>query len=253
MITVSALSITPVKATRLFAVDSVLLGPDGADGNRRFYFIDERGRLANGMTIGELQTLVASLDGDRLSLTFPDGNVVEDQIVAGDPVPTKFFSLEREARLVNGRFSAAVSDFIGRPLRLVEPTGGAVDRGADGAVSLISRASLERLAEAAGKDGVDARRFRMLVEIDGIDAHEEDAWVRRRVQIGEAVVEFGGHVGRCLITSRDPDTGVIDLPTLDVLRDYRGQVESTEPLPFGIYGPVIKGGAVRVGDNVSAL
>ena len=59
-----------------------------------------------------------------------------------------------------------------------------------------------------------------------------------------------GHVGRCLVTSRDPETGEVDLPTLDLLRDYRGELNSTEPLPFGIYGEVLQGGAVRLGDPV---
>jgi uncharacterized protein YcbX len=92
----------------------------------------------------------------------------------------------------------------------------------------------------------------MLVEVDGVDAHGEDTWVGRRVRIGEALVSFNGHVGRCLVTSRDPDTGTIDLPTLDLLRGYRGDEPSTEPLPFGIYGEVIEPGAVRLGDHVSA-
>ena len=73
------------------------------------------------------------------------------------------------------------------------------------------------------------------------------------MRIGEAAVAFGGHVGRCLITSRDPDTGEIDLPTLDMLGDYRGGVGSTEPLPFGIYGRVVEPGAVRVGDVVTPM
>ena len=62
---------------------------------------------------------------------------------------------------------------------------------------------------------------------------------------------FEGHVGRCLITSRDPDTGVVDLPTLDILGDYRRVLDSTEPLPFGVYGSVVTPGVIRVGDSVS--
>jgi len=33
-----------------------------------------------------------------------------------------------------------------------------------------------------------------------------------------------------------PSDPVIDLPTLDILRQYRGGLDTTEPLPFGIYG-----------------
>jgi uncharacterized protein YcbX len=93
----------------------------------------------------------------------------------------------------------------------------------------------------------------MLIEIDGVDAHEEDDWVGQRTRVGEALVAWGGHVGRCLITSRDPDSGRIDLPTLDVLRSYRRDAVTTEPLPFGIYGSVLENGVVRLGDTVTPL
>lgn len=90
----------------------------------------------------------------------------------------------------------------------------------------------------------------MLIEVDGIDAHAEDQWVGRSARLGEATVRFAGHVGRCLITSRDPDTGRIDVPTLDILGRYRRDLDTTEPLAFGIYGTVIEPGSLRVGDAV---
>jgi MOSC domain-containing protein YiiM len=48
---------------------------------------------------------------------------------------------------------------------------------------------------------------------------------------------------------------VVDVPTLDLLGSYRGSdaIESTEPLPFGVWGRVVEPGTVRVGDEVEAL
>ena len=43
--------------------------------------------------------------------------------------------------------------------------------------------------------------------IEGVEAHEEDGWRGRRVRIGDAVVIPQGHVGRCAITTQNPDTG----------------------------------------------
>ena len=260
MAVVVGLAFTPVKATRLHAVDRLELGPEGVSDNRRFYLIDSRDRMINSKIVGELQTVIADYsDADRrLRLELPDGRVVEDDIRLGHRVETRFFSQQRSARLIDGPWSEVFSDVAGRPLRLVEPCepGRGVDRGPDGSVSLISRASLARLAEAGGVEAVDSRRFRMLVEIDGVEAHAEDRWVDSGsgVRVGAAVVAFTGHVGRCLITSRDPDSGVVDLPTLDilgVLADSRGSLDATEPLPFGVWGRVIEPGIVRVGDEVS--
>jgi uncharacterized protein YcbX len=90
----------------------------------------------------------------------------------------------------------------------------------------------------------------MLIEIDGVPAHAEDGWVGRAARIGEALVSFNGHVGRCLITSRHPETGTVDLPTLELLSGYRSRLSTTEPLAFGIHGEVLEPGTVRLGDAV---
>lgn len=252
---VTALSMTPIKGTRLQVVDAIQLGTAGARGDRRFFLIDEQNRMVNAKKLGELQRVVASFGeaSSWLTLTFPDGRVVEGRVARySEAVDVRFYSDERPAQVLEGPWAEAISELVGQPLRLVDG-GPAVDRGAEGAVSLISRASLERLASEAGVDQLDSRRFRMLVEVDGIGPHAEDRWVGRSVQIGPAVVRFGGHVGRCLITGRDPESGEPTLPTLDVLRSYRGEMESTEPLPFGIYGQVLQGGRVVVGDPVNLL
>ncbi len=251
---VTALSVTPIKGTRLQRVPEVELDHDGARGNRRFFLVDERDRMINAKPLGEMQTIVAECADGTLALTFPDGHSVSGPVqTREDPIEVRFFSTTVQARPLDGPFSAALSDYLARPIRVFESVGGAVDRGRAGGVTLISRASLTRLAEAAGEEGVDARRFRMLVEIDGVAAHAEDAWVGRSVRIGQATVGFGGHVGRCLITSRDPESGEITLPTLDVLGGYRRGLETTEPLPFGIYGQVLRTGSIRLGDPVELL
>jgi uncharacterized protein YcbX len=251
---VTALSVCPVKGTRLRRVESVQVGVDGASGNRRFFVIDERDRMLNGKQLGGLQAVVASWDEStrRLSLSFPSGEQVSGEVGSGEVVRARFFSRQAEGRLVEGPFAGALSAWLGVAVRLVEAPG-SVDRGARGAVSLVSVGSLRRLAEQAEVDEIDARRFRMLVEVDGLDPHAEDAWVGRRARIGEVLARFDGHVGRCLITGRHPDTGEPDLPTLDLLGEYRRWDDDTftEALPFGVYGRVLEPGAIRVGDPVS--
>jgi uncharacterized protein YcbX len=251
-IAVTGLATTAVKGMRVSAVDSIELDELGARGNRAFYVIDERGRMINGKQLGLLQTVVPDYDlkARTLTLTFPDGDRAAGEIAYGDTLETTFFSRDFEVRELCGPWSDALSSFAGRSLRLVKPEI-AVDRGRAGATSIVSRASLRRLAEVAERDEVDARRFRMLIEIDGVAAHEEDDWIDRRVRVGPATLRMRGHIGRCLVTSRDPESGEVDLPTLDLLGTYRREIESTEPLPFGIYGEVVDGGTVRVGDPIA--
>jgi uncharacterized protein YcbX len=250
---VARISLAPVKALGLVHPDAVELGPAGVAGDRRFWLLDADGRLVNGKTHGALVQVRPDWDEEtrRLALFFPGGEFVEDVVEPGDPVEGVLYGQPHPSRRVPGPWQEALSRYAGEPLTLLWSEGGAVDRGVrGGAVTLVSRASLERLREEAGSERpVDGRRFRMLIEVDGLGAHEEDAWIGRRVQVGQAVVAPTGDVGRCAVTTHDPDTGVADLDTLGALARYRRHGR-TEPLPFGVHGAVVRPGRVRVGDPV---
>ena len=249
---VSWISFTPVKATMLHLVDEAELLESGVRGDRRFYFVTDRGRLVSNKDHGPLQLVRAEYDADAdaLSLRFPDGDVVEGEVARGKEIDTTFHKRPRTARVVVGPWADAVSEAMGQPVRLVEPEWPAPDRGRGGAATLLATSSLGRLARQLGVAAVDGRRFRMNFGVDGIDAHAEDAWRGRHVQVGDAVVIPQGHVGRCVITTQNPDTGCTDLDTLKGLAAYRSSVETTEPLPFGIHAAVAEPGRVRVGDPV---
>jgi uncharacterized protein YcbX len=249
--------VAPVKGMALARREEVRVEQFGVRDDRRFYLIGEDGRLLNGKQLAPLVQIDADWDedGGKLTLTFPGDQVVAGTVELGEPVATTFYGRRLvEGRLVGGPFSEALSTFVGRPLRLVqtdEPTA-ASDRGR-GIVTVLSTASLEALREAAGIDHpVDARRFRMLFGVEGVEPHEEDSWLRRRVRIGEAEIDLRGNVGRCLVTSRHPESGARNLPTLDVLAAYRSGIETTEALPFGVWGTVAQPGVVRLGDPIVA-
>jgi uncharacterized protein YcbX len=255
---VVALTLTPVKGLRVLAREQVVLGSGGVRENRRFFLIDEQQRMVNGKRHGALQAVVADYsDSQRtLSLRFPDGTVVAGDVEPGRRLAARFFSSTVAATLVPGPWSAALSEYVGEPLALVESVSdwGAVDRGREGAVSLVSTASIERLGAAAGAaQPLDARRLRMLFEVDGVAAHEEDGWLDRPLAIGGAVVMALGHVGRCAVTKRDPDSGATDLDTLGALASYRSVTDTTEPLGCGIHGRVVSAGTVRIGDAVELI
>jgi MOSC domain-containing protein len=96
----------------------------------------------------------------------------------------------------------------------------------------------------------------MLFELDGCTPHEEDGWVKRRVRIGEGTVRIRGDVGRCAITTQNPETGEPDFDTLRSISSYRGFTENEagkRHIPFGVYGEVIEPGRVTVGAAVEAV
>lgn len=247
------ISIAPVKSLGLVHPDEVLLEQGGVRGNRRFWLVDEDGRLFNAKRHGPLVRVRPDWDEEtgRLSLAFPDGRRVEGIVELGGALEPRLHKHPHPSRRVLGPWQAALSDYAGRPLTLLWSEAHALDRCfGGGTVSLVSRASLERLRHEAGVDApVDGRRFRMLLEIDGVGAHQEDEWLGTHVQVGEATIVPTGDVGRCVTTTYGPDTGVTDLDTLGALAAYRRDGQ-TEPLPFGVYGRVEVPGRVRVGDPV---
>jgi uncharacterized protein YcbX len=236
--------------------DQVELELHGIVGNRRFWLVDTDGRLFNGNRSGPMVRIRPDWDEDTrmLALTFPDGTRVEGTIELGELIDAEMYGHPHPSRPVLGPWEDAISEFVGRRLTLLWAESHAVDRGyRGGTVSLISRGSLERLQEEAGADEpVDGRRFRMLFEIEGVPPHEEDNWLGTQVRIGDATILLNGDVGRCVVTSQDPDTGVTTLDTLGALAAYRREGRN-EPLPFGVYGSVVVPGRVRVGDAVQPM
>jgi uncharacterized protein YcbX len=254
--TVAWISFTPVKGLRLQHLDSAQLTEDGIPGDRAFFWVDEDGRMVSATRLGPLVAVEPAYDpaAGTLALRFPDGSDVAGAVELGGFEPVGFYDETLRAQPVHGPFAAALSEHCGRPLRLFAAPADrpGLDRGRDGAATLLSLASLERLREQAGVgEPVDARRFRMTFGVDGLEAHEEDSWVSRDVQVGEALVRVRGHVGRCALTTRQPDTGVVDFKTLHLLESYRGDLESSEPLPFGVHARVLQPGRVQRGSPVT--
>jgi uncharacterized protein YcbX len=255
MATVAWVAYAPVKGLALELADEGELTEDGLANDRRFFFVDENDRLVNAKGLGMLQQVHVVFDEPANTLTFrmPGGATISEEIQLGGELTATFWDWSKDARVVVGPWSDAVSDLAGKNLRLVMPEKTAPDRQREGATSLLSTGSLRALADELGVDDVDSRRFRMHFGIDGVEPHAEDTWLGKRVRLGEAVVVPQGHVGRCAVTTQNPQTGSPDLETLKALKRYRGELETTEPLPFGVYASVAEPGRVRVGDPVELL
>lgn len=249
---VAWISQCPVKGLAIRQLDECELTEAGIAGDREFFLVDENDRLVNSKGLGVLQQVVPRYERDEGSLTlaFPDGTTVAREVAFNGSVSAQFWDVALDVRVVDGPWSEALSAYAGRNLRLVAASGPATDRRRAGAATLLGTGSLQALARVLGVDEVDGRRFRMNFGIEGLGEHEEDRWLGRRVRLGSAVVVPQGNVGRCAVTTQNPDTGAPDLDTLKALAAYRGAIESTERLPFGVHAAVAQPGRVRVGDAV---
>jgi uncharacterized protein len=252
--TITRLSTTPVKGLMLHHPETVDLTLHGAAGDRRFYLVDESGKLQSCTHNPGLYGLRATWDEEHRRLEVARGG---DVLVAGvvepaSPVETDMFGLRTiEADVVaDPVWSTFFSEIVGRPVRLLQARGSAVDVRP---VTLLGTGSVAELARHAHLPGVDPDRFRMLIEFSGGEPHIEDSWQGMRLEVGDAVLRAEGPVKRCAATTRNPGSGRVDLQTLSVITSYRGRQLSALGIGvnFGIYGEVLEPGTVSVGDRIS--
>jgi uncharacterized protein YcbX len=89
--------------------------------------------------------------------------------------------------------------------------------------------------------GVDRRRFRAGIYLEGVPGLAERDWVGREVRLGEAVLGVRQVRGRCVMTTFDPDTLEQDIT---VLQKIYWELGGRTALDCYVLQP----GRVRVGD-----
>jgi uncharacterized protein YcbX len=94
--------------------------------------------------------------------------------------------------------------------------------------------------------GVDRRRFRANVYLDGVEGLAERGWVGRALRLGEAVVGVRQVRGRCVMTTYDPDTLEQDISVLQKIYFELGGRTALDCY-------VVEPGRVRVGDRAELL
>lgn len=250
---VARLSIAPVRSLGLEHPAEIELTERGVVEDRRFYLIDDTGRLVDRLVVPRLAQVAAHTDPSAatLHLAFPDGQTVEAEVRLSEAVETPMYGRTAVGHVVDGPWADVLSDFAGRPLRVVrtdEPGGSRSGHPA----TLLTDGSLARLGAELGVESVDPRRFRMLIDLEQGEAHEEDRWVGGRVALGDTILRISAPVPRCAITTQHPDSGARDLDTLRAIKGYRGLTNGKDLL-FGVWGEVERPGTVRVGDEVRVL
>jgi uncharacterized protein len=229
--TIAELHRYPVKSLVGEHLEAVEVDRRGVVGDRRWAVTDPDGRLGSGKSTSRfrrmdgLLDLTAAYDGDVPVVTFPDGRRFEGP---------------------GGTLDAALSDHVGRPVRLREE-----DRVAhldEGPLHLLTTASLDELARRHGAP-VPAARMRpsVLIDLPGGRGFVEDGWVGRRVALGEEViVQVTGRMPRCVMV----DAGQVGLPPDGgVLRS----LGAANAACLGVVAEVLTTGRIRQGERCSLL
>ncbi|OOV96146.1 MOSC domain-containing protein [Pseudomonas sp. MF4836] len=238
----SALYRYPLKSGQGESLQQITLDKLGLDGDRRWMLVDEAsGRFLTQRAVAQMSQLSA-LYNERGGLTLSaPGHSAIDVALPGADAELRGVTIWRDTLRVPDAGAAAaawVSDFVGKPTRLVQvplERARATEAGygkdddqvafADGfPLLLIGQASLEDLSLRVGRP-LEMLRFRPNLVIEGSSAYAEDGW--KRVRIGDIEFRLVKPCARCILTTIDPQTGErsADREPLATLQQYRAQEE----------------------------
>ena len=248
-VTVSQLAIAPVKGMRLQRSSQIQLGQHGVIGDREFFIVDDDGKLLQTGRNPGLVRIEPAWEPARnlLALRFPDGSVVQDAPGPGTAAVTRMYDgREIPGRVILGPLSDALSGYLGRAVHLFKRAAG--HHGSDDCpVTLMSEASLHALAAEFGGTDPDPRRFRMTITVTGVGPWAEHSWGEQQVTIADTTLRVLEPVPRCVVTTRNPESGATDARILHALARLRGNKDIT----FGVWCEVIQPGQIHVGDLVT--
>jgi uncharacterized protein YcbX len=226
---IEALFRYPVKSMRGMALEAATLGWHGVDGDRRFAFrrLDDHGDFP-WLTAGKAPQLV---------LFTPRG---------GPDAPTHVLTpAGEELPIFSGALAAEVGRRFGTPVEMMRLRNGTFD---DATISVITSDTVGEVSRVAGRNA-DVRRFRPNVLVRSLRAvpFEEDEWVGGVLTFGDAAdapaVAVTLRDVRCAMVNIDPDSGSLDPEMM------RAVVRANQN-NAGIYGTVIRGGRLALGQTV---
>jgi len=235
LITVASLHVYPVKSCRGVERTDTRLSEAGLEHDREWMIVTRDGRFVTQREQPRLALISTHLDDQGLHLSAPGapGMTVPFDFM-GQPVQVTVWQDRCQAHDQGEVAARWLSDFLGRPLRLVrfDPThrrpsdaswtGGvdAVSRFSDGfallAISLASLADLNARLAAP----LPMNRFRPNLVLDGLPPYGEDAL--GDLTVGGVRMRRVKPCTRCSITTTNQVTGAVESDEpLRTLKTYR--------------------------------
>ncbi|XP_048212552.1 mitochondrial amidoxime reducing component 2-like [Perognathus longimembris pacificus] len=278
--TVSQVCIYPVKSCMGVPVDAAectALGLRSGSLRDRFWMvIKEDGHMVTARQEPRLVLVSITFENDRLIFKAPD----MDQLVLPTKLPStnrihdcRLFGIDVQGRDCGDEIAQWFTKFLkteayrlvqfetnlkGRVSTKILPTEEKYQVAyPDGSpVHILSDASLADLNTRLEKKA-KMEHFRPNIVVTGCAAFEEDTW--EELVIGDVELKKVLCCSRCVMTTVDPDTGIIDWKEpLETLKSYRlcdpseRHLYKSSPL-FGVYYSVAKVGNLQVGDPVYRL
>lgn len=265
MITVSQLSIYPIKSTGAIHLDHSEVESIGLHLDRRWTLVDQNNQILTAREYPILMDVKTKINAGQLEIFFLDQFLFKTPLSATNAADVDFQIWKNP---VTGATTSPVidqwfSNLVNKPCRLIfkninsqdrpmspkngGKTGDLLSYADSSPILLCSEASLQdlntRLAQPIGMN-----RFRPNIVVQGALPFAEDTWTS--FKIGEAEFEVGEGCKRCVLISIDPTTKQKDSNTepLRTLASYRKHPRGG--VSFGIHVIPRKLGKIHLGDTV---
>jgi uncharacterized protein YcbX len=142
-------------------------------------------------------------------------------------------------------FAGFCADELRGPPKVLHAPGFSFSDVARKVVSIINLASVAAIEDVVGRP-VHPLRFRGNVYVTGWPAWREFDFVGQEITVARrARLRVIKRIVRCAATNVDPDIGIRDLSIPDTLMRSFGHADC------GVYGEVVEGGDIAVGDELS--
>src|SRR5919199_916209 len=262
-ITLTELTIYPVKSCRGIAVPQAVLGARGLEYDRLWMIVQPDGTFITQRQAPRLALIAPSLQDGHLALAAPAMPPIQVPVAGDGPAIDVVVWRDRCAAIDQGAEIAAwLTEFLHTPCRLVRmaddwvrPVDPAYSRPGDQVgfadgypLLLTSEASLADL-NARLPEPVPMNRFRPNLVIHGTGPFAEDAW--HMIRIGDVPLRLAKPCARCVTTTVVQETGVC--ASQEPLATLAGYRQRNGGALFGQNLIHDAPGMLRVGDQVEVL
>jgi len=224
----------PVKSLQGERLDVADLGAEGIHGDRQWALFDlDTGYGLTARRVPDLLFAAGRLRPDGgVEVVLPDGRVTVEDAVISDWLGRRVTLAAAGSAPGRPRYESPDDDLVENSGRWHDWQGapGAFHDNADGRVSLVTTGTL---------GDWDRRRFRSNVVLDGAG---EGGLIGSRVRLGDAVLDIGDPIPRCVMVTRPQPGGIArDTSVLKAIHRERGGDLAVAAL---VHAP----GRVRTGD-----
>jgi hypothetical protein len=269
---IGSLHVYPVKSFAGIELRESVLTDTGLDLDRAWMVVDPDGEMLTQRDLPRMALVQCAFKGNDVMLRAPGMLALHLSIDAVETATrVRVWGDEVRAFEMGALAAQWVSDFLGRPLRIVrfDPdehrfadrrwTGenAAENMFSDGFPLLVAGA--ESLAEVnarlvkAGAPPVTMARFRPNLMLEGLPAFEEDHIDEIRFETGEGAVRLKlvKPCARCTIPDVNPQDASTGTAVGDVLRGFRADARVGGAVTFGMNAIVLEGlgSTLRVGQT----